>query len=174
MTNWTESRKISLKIINCLFGGKMKKIDFLKLAKQAVKIAEDKKAENVVLLDVQEKTPITNYFVIATANSMPQINAIINEIEKTFKYDYSVEVLRRDGGNAAVNWKVLDFGGIIVHVMSQDLRQLYNLEHIWESDEPKPKKRKVVKKVAVKKTATKKTVSKKAKTVKKSTKKAKK
>ena len=63
----------------------MKKIDFLKLAKQAVKIAEDKKGENVILLDVQEKTPITNYFVIATANSMPQINAIINEIEKTFK-----------------------------------------------------------------------------------------
>ena len=155
----------------------MKKIDFLKLAKQAVKIAEDKKAENVVLLDVQEKTPITNYFVIATANSMPQINAIMNEIEKTFKYDYSVEVLRRDGGNAAVNWKVLDFGGIIIHVMSQDLRQLYNLENIWESDEPKPKK-KVVRKVATKKTAVKKTakkaVSKKAKTVKKSTKKAKK
>ena len=149
----------------------MKKIDFLKLAKQAVKIAEDKKGENVVLLDVQEKTPITNYFVIATANSMPQINAIINEIEKTFKYDYSVEVLRRDGGNAAVNWKVLDFGGIIVHVMSQDLRQLYNLEHIWESDEPKPKKKKVVKKTVAKKT-TKKAVSKKAKTVKKSTKKA--
>ena len=148
----------------------MKKIDFLKLAKQAVKIAEDKKGENVVLLDVQEKTPITNYFVIATANSMPQINAIINEIEKTFKYEYKVEVLRRDGGNAAVNWKVLDFGGIIVHVMSQDLRQLYNLEHIWESDEPKPKN-KVVKKAATKKTAVKKVakkaVAKKAKTVKK-------
>lgn len=148
----------------------MKKINFLKLAKQAVKIAEDKKAENVVLLDVQEKTPITNYFVIATANSMPQINAIINEIEKTFKYDYSVEVLRRDGGNSAVNWKVLDFGGIIIHVMSQDLRQLYNLEHIWESDEPKSKK-KVVKKAATKKTAIKK-VAKKA--VAKKTKKAKK
>ena len=149
----------------------MKKIDFLKLAKQAVKIAEDKKAENVVLLDVQEKTPITNYFVIATANSMPQINAIINEIEKTFKYDYSVEVRRRDGGNAAVNWKVLDFGGIIVHVMSQDLRQLYNLEHIWESDEPKLKKRKTIKKITVK--TTKKTTTKKIKTVKKVTKKIK-
>jgi ribosome-associated protein len=148
----------------------MKKIDFLKLAKIAVKIAEDKKGENVVLLDVQEKTPITNYFVIATANSMPQINAIINEIEKTFKYDYSVEVLRRDGGNAAVNWKVLDFGGIIVHVMSQDLRQLYNLEHIWENDEPKPKKTKTVKKVTRKKSTIKKITTKK--TVKKVTKKS--
>ena len=150
----------------------MKKIDFLKLAKQAVKIAEDKKGENVVLLDVQEKTPITNYFVIATANSMPQINAITNEIEKTFKYDYSVEVLRRDGGSI-VNWRVLDFGGIIVHVMSQDLRQLYNLEHIWESDETKPKK-KLVKKTVTRKKVAKKTTVKKTKAVKKSKKVAKK
>jgi len=150
----------------------MKKIDFLKLAKQAVKIAEDKKGENVVLLDVQEKTPITNYFVIATANSMPQINAITNEIEKTFKYDYSVEVLRRDGGST-VNWRVLDFGGIIVHVMSQDLRQLYNLEHIWESDKTKPKK-KLVKKTVTRKTVAKKTTAKKIKAVKKSKKVAKK
>ena len=149
----------------------MKKIDFFKLAKLAVKIAEDKKGENVVLLDVQEKTPITNYFVIATANSMPQINAIINEIEKTFKYDYSVDVLRRDGGNSAVNWKVLDFGGIIVHVMSQDLRQLYNLEHIWESDGSKPVKKKVVKKVTAKKRTTKKAVVKRIKAVKKAKKK---
>lgn len=149
----------------------MKKNDFLKLAKKAVKIAEDKKGENVVLLDVREKTPITNYFVIVTANSLPQINAITNEIEKTFKYDYDVEVLRRDGRNSDVNWKVLDFGGIIVHVMNQELRQLYNLEHIWESDESKPKKKKTVKKVANKKTATKKVISKKTKTVKKSTKK---
>ena len=152
----------------------MKKNDFLKLAKKAVKIAEDKKCENVVLLDVREKTPITNYFVIVTANSLPQINAITNEIEKTFKYDYDVEVLRRDGRNSDVNWKVLDFGGIIVHVMNQELRQLYNLEHIWESDESKPKKKKTVKKVANKKTATKKVISKKIKTVKKSTKKIKK
>ena len=149
----------------------MKKIDFLKLAKQAVKIAEDKKGENVVLLDVQEKTPITNYFVIATANSMPQINAITNEIEKTFKYNYSIDVLRRDGGTT-VNWRVLDFGGLIVHVMSQDLRQLYNLENIWESDEPKLKKRKTIKKITVK--TTKKTTTKKIKTVKKVTKKTKK
>jgi len=124
----------------------MKKINFLKLAKVAVKIAEDKKGENIVLLDVQELTEITNYFVIITANSMPQINAIANEIEKTLKYDYETEVLRRDGGTT-VNWKVLDFGGLIVHVMSQDLRLLYNLENIWaKTPSKKTKKVKIQKK----------------------------
>ena len=68
----------------------MKKINFLKLAKVVQKIAEDKKGENVVLLDVKKLTEITNYFVIVTANSTPQINAIANEIEKTLKYDYDV------------------------------------------------------------------------------------
>ena len=114
----------------------MKKDNFLKLAKVVVKIAEDKKGENIVLLDVKELTEITNYFVIVTANSMPQINAIANEIEKTLKYDYETEVLRRDGGST-VNWKVLDFGGIIVHIMSQDLRTLYNLENIWAKTKQK-------------------------------------
>ena len=114
----------------------MKKDNFLKLAKVVVKIAEDKKGENIVLLDVKELTEITNYFVIVTANSMPQINAIANEIEKTLKYDYETEVLRRDGG-ATVNWKVLDFGGIIIHIMSQDLRTLYNLENIWAKTKQK-------------------------------------
>lgn len=109
----------------------MKRDNFLKIAKVAVKIAEDKKGENIVLLDVKELTEITNYFVIVTANSMPQINAIADEIEKTLKYDYETEVLRRDGGSN-VNWKVLDFGGLIVHIMSQDLRLLYNLENIWK------------------------------------------
>ena len=109
----------------------MKKDNFLKIANVAVKIAEDKKGENIVLLEVKQLTEITNYFVIVTANSMPQINAITDEIEKTLKYDYEMEVLRRDGGSN-VNWKVLDFGGVIVHIMSQDLRLLYNLEEIWK------------------------------------------
>lgn len=143
----------------------MKKINFLKLAKGVVKVAENKKGENIVLLDVQDKTPITNYFVIITANSMPQINSITDEIEKTLKYDYEVKVLRRDGGST-VNWRVLDFGGLIVHVMSQDLRQLYNLENIWQI-EPKPKKKKTVKKILTKKTQ----ANKRVKTAKKSTKK---
>lgn len=117
------------------------KINFLKLAKAAKQIAEDKKGENVVVIDVRKVTEITNYFVIATANSMPQINAIINEIEKSFKDDFDVKALRKDGGKTAVNWKVLDFGGLIVHVMSQDLRQLYDLESIWKKEKIKKTKR---------------------------------
>lgn len=107
----------------------MKKTDFLKLAKKAKEIAEDKKGENVVILDVKELTSITNYFVIVTANSTPQINAISAEIEKVFKYDYTLPVLRKEAKSG--NWTVLDFGGILVHIMSFDTRQQYELEKVW-------------------------------------------
>jgi ribosome-associated protein len=143
----------------------MKKINFLTLAKKAKKIAEDKKGENVVLLDVKNLTEITNYFVIATANSTPQINAIANEIEKTLKYDYNVPAIRKDG-NKSVNWKVLDFGGLIVHIMSFDLRLQYDIEKIWttlEDTNKVTKNSKKIKAAKTKKTATKKTSDSKTK-----------
>lgn len=143
----------------------MKKINFLTLAKKAKKIAEDKKGENVVLLDVKNLTEITNYFVIATANSTPQINAIANEIEKTLKYDYNVPAIRKDG-NKSVNWKVLDFGGLIVHIMSFDLRLQYDIEKIWttlEDTNKVTKNSKKIKAAKTKKTAAKKTSDSKTK-----------
>lgn len=148
----------------------MKKIDYLTLAEQALKISEDKKGENAILLDVQGQTALTNYFVIVTATSTPQINAIASEIEKTFKYDFELPVIRRDGVSSA-NWKVLDFGGLIVHIMNPSTREQYNLETIWTQLEKKeesiikkkatPKKKSVVKKV-IKKTIAKKTTRKPA------------
>ena len=117
----------------------MKKINFLKLAKKAKEIAESKKGENVVVLDVKEITSITNYFVIVTANSTPQINAISSEIEKVFKYDYELPVVRKETKSA--NWSVLYFGGILVHIMNFDTRQQYELEKIWiKSDKKKVRK----------------------------------
>ena len=63
----------------------MAKIDFLKLVKKAARIAGDKKAVNTVILDVRNLTEIADYFVISTAESTPQINAICEKVEKVFK-----------------------------------------------------------------------------------------
>ena len=107
----------------------MTKIDFRKLAVKAAKIADDKKAVDTVILDVQEMTAIANYFVIATAESSPQINAICTEIEKTFKEE-GVRPLRREGISSA-SWRVIDFGGIVIHVMAPYVRETYKLEKLW-------------------------------------------
>ncbi|MDR3112701.1 MAG: ribosome silencing factor [Elusimicrobiota bacterium] len=108
----------------------MPKLDFLKLAKRAAKIADSKKALDTIILDVRELTTTTNFFVITTAQSSPQINAVISGIDKTFKED-GIMSLRKEG-SANVAWKVLDYGGLIIHAMSCDIRQLYHLEALWK------------------------------------------
>jgi ribosome-associated protein len=120
----------------------MKKNEFLKLAKKAKEIAEDKKGEDVIIIDVKDLTSITNYFVIITANSTPQINAISSEIEKVFKYDYETPAVRKEAKSG--NWFVLDFGGVLVHIMNSETRLQYELEKIWL--QPSGKKTKKTKK----------------------------
>lgn len=107
----------------------MAKIDFLDMAKKAAKIADDKKAVKTIILDVRSLTAIANYFVITTAESAPQINAVCSEIEKTFKEE-GITVVRREGVSSAT-WRVLDYGGLVVHVMAPQTRELYNLEKLW-------------------------------------------
>jgi ribosome-associated protein len=129
----------------------MSKIDFYKLALQAVKIAESKKALDAVILDIQKLTTIANYFVITTAKSMPQINAICGEIEKQFKIS-DLKPLRREGVSSS-SWRVIDFGGIIVHVMSPAIRTAYSFEKLWDNADivELEETKKVVKKIVKKK-----------------------
>jgi ribosome-associated protein len=108
----------------------MPKVNYLKLAKLAAQIGDDKKAENVQMLNVMKLTPITNYFVFMTALSTPQINAISGEIEQTFKQAHSISPLHRDGGSSS-NWRVLDYGGLVVHIMDAPTRDAYALEKLW-------------------------------------------
>jgi ribosome-associated protein len=119
----------------------MEKVDFLSLALSAAQIADDKKASDIVVLDVKDLTSICDYLVIITAHSTPQINAISDEMEKRFK-DMELYVLRKDGSNSD-SWKVLDYGGLIVHIMSQEIRAVYDLDGFWKSAKdiaPRPSK----------------------------------
>jgi len=134
----------------------MVNIDFFKLAVKAAKIADDKKAIETVILDVKDLTTIANYFVVTTAESAPQINAISGDIEKTFKSEDAVIPVRREGISSST-WRVIDYGGLVVHVMSPQVRASYNLESIWREakiininakeqiKEPELKKKKTIK-----------------------------
>jgi ribosome-associated protein len=140
----------------------MVNIDFFKLAVKAAKIADDKKAIDTVILDVKNLTTIANYFVVTTAESTPQINAISGDIEKTFKSEDVVIPVRREGISSST-WRVIDYGGLVVHVMSPQVRASYNLESVWREakiininakeqiKEPELKKKKIVKSKLAKK-----------------------
>ena len=108
-----------------------------KLALLCRDLAENKKAENVVILDVSKISTITDYFVIATGSSEPHLRAIMGEITDQLRDEHDVRPRAIDG-DLQTAWQVLDFFDVIVHVMRKDVREKYDLETLWR-DAPKVK-----------------------------------
>lgn len=101
----------------------------LKIAKIAAQAAYDKKAENIVLLDVSEHLVITDIFVIASADNERQVGAIVDAIEAALD-EIDVDPIRREG-NREGRWVLLDYFDIVVHVQQDEERSLYDLERLW-------------------------------------------
>jgi len=101
----------------------------LALAHRVVELAEDKKASDIVLLDVRGQTTMTDYFVICSGASDRQLNAIADGIVSGLK-DEGDPPLSREG-DAGSHWLLVDFGGVIVHIMSKPEREFYQLEKLW-------------------------------------------
>ena len=105
------------------------------LALQCRELADSKKAENIVILDVREISSITDYFVIATGTSDPHLRAIVDEIKDKLQEEYDLKPRRTDGALQTA-WVVLDYFDVIVHIMRAEVRQHYDLEGLW-SDAPR-------------------------------------
>jgi ribosome-associated protein len=101
----------------------------LALAHRIVDLAGSKKASDIVLLDVRSQTAMTDYFVICSGASDRQLAAIADGIEEGLDEE-DVSPLSREG-DAGSHWVLLDFGGVIVHVMSVPEREFYQLEKLW-------------------------------------------
>jgi ribosome-associated protein len=114
-------------------------MDSKKLALLCRKLADDKKAEDILVLDVRKISSVTDYFVLASGTSEPHLRAIVDEIDETLRVDHDLSPSRKDGTiNTA--WVVLDYFDVIVHIMRADVRQRYNLEGLW-NDAPRVKPR---------------------------------
>jgi ribosome-associated protein len=99
------------------------------LARAAADIAYDKKASDVLLLDIGELTTIADYFVICNGNNTRQIQAISDAIEDELKKQ-GARMLHREG-IAESGWLILDFGDVIVHIFGPKEREYYRLERLW-------------------------------------------
>lgn len=108
-----------------------------KLAQLCRKLADNKKAEDLLVLEVRAISSITDYFVIATGSSEPHLRAIAEEITDTLKVEYDVSPRAKDG-TLHTGWLVLDFFDVIVHVMRADVRRHFDLESLW-GDAPRVK-----------------------------------
>lgn len=99
------------------------------MAKLAIKAMEDKKAEDISLIDISEVSVIADYFLIASGSNRSQIQAIIDNVEETL--GRAGAALKQIEGYDTANWVLMDYGDIIVHVFDRDNRLFYNLERIW-------------------------------------------
>ncbi|MBN1375045.1 MAG: ribosome silencing factor [Dehalococcoidia bacterium] len=106
------------------------KLEPLQLARRAVELASDKQAEDVVLLDTRQAASYTDYIVICSAETDRQLEAIHSEIVDTLKKE-SV-VLYKSEGSPDSGWILLDYLGVVIHIFSQELRNYYNLEIVYE------------------------------------------
>ena len=98
----------------------------------AVEAAQEKKAAGITVLDLSSASTFTDYFVICTGFSTPQVQAICAEIEEQLYKQMGRSVQHREGYRSA-DWALLDFGGLIVHVFSEQARRYYDLERLWRS-----------------------------------------
>ncbi|HEY4417198.1 MAG TPA: ribosome silencing factor [Verrucomicrobiae bacterium] len=105
-------------------------MDSKKLAQLCRELADNKKAENILVLDVRKLSSVTDYFVIASGSSEPHLRAIVSEITDRLRDQYDLRATRVDGASGGA-WVVLDFFDVIVHVMRADVRERYDLESLW-------------------------------------------
>jgi ribosome-associated protein len=105
-------------------------MDSKKLALLCRKMAENKKAENVVILDVRKLSSVTDYFVIVSGGNEPHLRAITNEVTDKLREEYHLRP-RAVEGDPSASWQVLDYFDVIVHVMRSDAREKYDLESLW-------------------------------------------
>ncbi|TPW20779.1 MAG: hypothetical protein FD126_1344 [Elusimicrobia bacterium] len=103
---------------------------FKKLAVKAARAADDKKASDIVLLHVRPVSGVADYVLVASVDSRPQLEAVEDHVKKTLK-DMGVLTLHRDG-RLSDRWRVLDYGGLLVHVMHPEARDFYRIESVFD------------------------------------------
>ena len=94
-----------------------------------VSTLQERLAEDLQVLYVRDVSTVTDYFVLATGTSTPHLNALTEELDQARKN--ARLKMRRKGGRSDTGWEVLDFGDVMVHVMTPELREFYALEQLW-------------------------------------------
>ncbi|MBE5871563.1 MAG: ribosome silencing factor [Lachnospiraceae bacterium] len=110
--------------------GKMDLLTSKEMAKIAINALEEKKAEDLKVIDISNISVIADYFIIASGNNRNQIQALCDEVEeKLTRAGYPAKQIE---GYDTANWVLIDFKDIIVHIFDNENRLFYDLERIWK------------------------------------------
>jgi ribosome-associated protein len=102
--------------------------DILEKAIECVKLLDEKKAENTILIDMKEVNSYFNYFIITTGNSIIHNKAICKELKKYFS-DSDINLLNKPDIDSP--WIVLDYNDLVIHIFTSEVRDYYQLEKLW-------------------------------------------
>ncbi|MBV8483690.1 MAG: ribosome silencing factor [Verrucomicrobia bacterium] len=105
------------------------------LARQCAELAGDKKAEDIVILDLRGISSFTDYFVICSGTSEPHLKAVSSGIREGLHKDHGLSPLASEGSPNS-QWIVIDYSDVLVHIFHSEKREFYALENLW-SDAPR-------------------------------------
>ena len=105
------------------------KLDALEIARTVVSALEEKKGEDILLLDLKNVAPFTDYFVICSGTSDRMLNALMDTVLETVSKKYRMK--SKPEGEPREGWMLADLGDVVVHVFSSEQRAYYQLEQLW-------------------------------------------
>lgn len=108
---------------------KAMKSDAYALARKIAAVLDEKKASDIVIIDLSEKSIIADYFVIASGRSTTAVKSLTDNVDEKLSKE-GIEPLRRDGFSEA-KWIAVDYGSVILHVFHEETREYYRLERLW-------------------------------------------
>lgn len=114
--------------------GEERYLDAGALARKIVDILADKQADDVLLLDISKVASFADYFVLASAQSVRQLKAMLESVDEELSPD-GLKPMGREG-EADSGWVLLDYGDVIVHLFGQEERRYYDLESLWHDATP--------------------------------------
>ncbi|MBO5760196.1 MAG: ribosome silencing factor [Lentisphaeria bacterium] len=100
------------------------------LVRLCEEIAYDRKAENILRLDLKEYSAVSDYFLLCTATSTPHVGALAERIRREVLEKMNIKPFRMDG-TAESCWMIVDYGNVMIHIMTEEKRQEYQLETLW-------------------------------------------
>ena len=105
-------------------------MELLEIVKKAVGALEDKKAEDITVIDISEVSTIAEYFIIANGSNANQLAAMRDAVDEVF-YKSDIHA-RQVEGNSNSTWILIDYNDVIVHLFDKEDRLFYDLERIWK------------------------------------------
>jgi len=109
-------------------------MDSLEIARKIAELLEDKKAEEILVLDLRPEQVIADFFVIATGNSDRQLRSLADWVKTELKLKESIAPYAVEGGSAESGWVLMDYGIVMVHLFLEERRQYFDLEGLWRPE----------------------------------------